>query len=286
MGEEYLLLGDIPLDFQKVLMRAFVPYSVGLARVSQDDPKLFTALGSGTLVRKGTHIGVLSAQHCLTACSPRIRVGPSGKDSLLLILRDARGVQLPPEDLIEHKLVSPLSVEYGPDLVFVEIAPSERLAGILAVASVWSLDRDPNEILKQFGGVGSMIASLGIPEELCRTRLNGNAFHRSSFHLTVSHVIKDESITVRDGWDYIDNKCVYSKSSALPQSFAGFSGGGIWSVQVQRSKNTGKLSTGKAALVGASFYETPIENNIRYVRGHFIRSIYDLAWRNFERSQR
>jgi len=54
MGEEYLLLGDIPLDFQKVLMRAFVPYSVGLARVSQDDPKLFTALGSGTLVRKGT----------------------------------------------------------------------------------------------------------------------------------------------------------------------------------------------------------------------------------------
>src|SRR5438034_158917 len=193
MGEEYLLLGDIPLDFQKVLMRAFVPYSVGLARVSQDDPKLFTALGSGTLVRKGTHIGVLSAQHCLTACSPRIRVGPSGKDSLLLILRDARGVQLPPEDL---------------------------------------------------------------------------------------------SITVRDGWDYIDNKCVYSKSSALPQSFAGFSGGGIWSVQVQRSKNTGKLSTGKAALVGASFYETPIENNIRYVRGHFIRSIYDLAWRNFERSQR
>jgi hypothetical protein len=285
MSEEYLQLGDMPSDFRDVLMREFVPYSVGLGRVSEDDHKLFTSLGSGTLVKKGTHIGILSAQHCLTACSPRVRVGPNGKDSLLLILRDARGVQLRPEDMIEHRLVTPLSADYGPDLVFVEIAPSEKLQRILSVASVWSLDRDHDKILKEFGEIGSMVASLGIPEELCRTQLNGNAFHRTSFHLTVSYVIHQDSISVRNGWDYIDNKCVYSESSALPQSFAGFSGGGIWSVQIHRSKSTGLLSAGKAALVGVSFYETPIENDVRYVRGHFVRSIYDLAWRDFERSQ-
>ena len=118
MTEEYLQLGDIPSDFEQVLMREFVPYSVGLARVSQDDHKTFTPLGSGTLVKKGARIGVLTAQHCLTACSPRIRVGPKGKDPLLLILRDARGVQLPRAGMIEHQLVSPLTAEYGPDLVF------------------------------------------------------------------------------------------------------------------------------------------------------------------------
>src|SRR4051794_19198115 len=127
MDEEYLRLGDMPADFESVLMREFVPYSVGLARVSKNDRKLFTPLGSGTLVKKRNRIGILSAQHCLTACSPRVRVGRDGQDSLLLILRDARSVQMRPEDLIEHRLATPSSDEYGPDLVFLEIAPSERL---------------------------------------------------------------------------------------------------------------------------------------------------------------
>jgi hypothetical protein len=281
MDEEYLRLGDMPADFENVLMREFVPYSVGLARVSKNDRKLFTPLGSGTLVKRRNRIGILSAQHCLTACSPRVRVGRDGQDSLLLILRDARSVQMRPEDLIEHRLATPASDEYGPDLVFLEIAPSERLQTILAIGSIWSLDRDFDEVLKRFGGVGSMIVSLGIPEERCQTQLNGNTFYRSSYHLSCSHVIHEESITVRDGWDYIDNKCVYSNSNPLPQSFEGCSGGGIWSVEVSRSKSTGKLSTGKGALVGVSFYQTTIENEIGFVRGHFIRSIYDLAWRNF-----
>jgi hypothetical protein len=280
MSDEYLRLGDMPPDFEAVLMREFVPYSVGLARVWDTDRTRFTPLGSGTLIKKQNRIGILTARHCLTACSPRVHVGPSGQDSLLLILRDARSVQVRPEEILEHELVIPSSTEYGPDLVFLEIAPSERLQTILAVASVWSLDRDHSEILEEFGCVGSMIVSLGILEERSQTRVTPRSFHRISYHLTCSHVIGDHDISMRDGWDYIDNKCVYSDSTSLPQSFGGFSGGGIWSVEVKRSKSTGKLSAGKAALVGVSFYETAIENGVRHVRGHFIRSIYDLAWRN------
>ena len=93
-------------------------------------------------------------------------------------------------------------------------------------------------------------------------------------------MIQKGDIIERGGWDYIQSKCLYCDENDLPQSFGGTSGGGIWSVQVLKIKDAGKLIIGKRALVGVSFYQTAIENGVRYVRGHFIKSIYDAAWRN------
>jgi hypothetical protein len=283
MSDEYIALDSLPDDFQKVVMREFVPYSVAIARVSSENHSTFVPLGAGTLVNRDGRIGILTARHCLKACSPQVQVGPCGKDTLLLILRDARSVRLHPEEMFEHELATPSSEEYGPDLAFLEISPCERLQTILAIASVWSLDRDPDEILKVFGGLKSMLAAVGFPEVRCETRIEGNHFHRISYHLTRTHVIEEGDITQRDGWDYIDSKCVYSSSSSLPRSFEGCSGGGIWSMEVKRNKSDSKLTIGRSALVGVSFYQTPLNNGVRHVRGHFVKSIYDLAWRNFGR---
>jgi hypothetical protein len=279
-NSEYMRLGDLPDDLTDILMREFVPYSVGVARVSESNPRKFQPLGSGTLVRKNDRFGVLTAQHCLAACSPRVRVGPDGTDSLLLVLRDGRGVQLPAADLWAHELGVPAAQEYGPDLAFLEIAPTQRLQTIRSIGSVWSLDRDAQKILTSFGSVGSTIAALGVLEERSSTHAKRRAFHRISYHLTCLHVIAERSVTCRGDWDYIDNRCEYMANS-LPSSFAGFSGGGIWSLEIKRSKATGELSVGKAALVGVSFYETAIEDGTRFVRGHFVHSIYDTAWRDF-----
>jgi hypothetical protein len=65
MGAERIQLRDLPADFREVLMREFVPYSVGLARVSSSRPLEFTPLGAGTLVKKNNRIGILTADHCL-----------------------------------------------------------------------------------------------------------------------------------------------------------------------------------------------------------------------------
>lgn len=94
-------------------------------------------------------------------------------------------------------------------------------------------------------------------------------------------MIQKGDIIEKDGWDYIQSTCFYCDENDLPQSSGGTSGGGIWGVQVHRNKDTGKLSIGKSALVGVSFYQTGVEKNVRYIRGHFIKSIYDKAWRNF-----
>lgn len=275
MGDEYLRLGEMPEDFRAALMREFVPYSVGMGWVSSKTKHTFTPFGSGTLVKKDNAVGVLTARHC----AKQMQRESGTHDRVAIILRDARAVYLPPESLIEHRLTSPLSEEYGPDLDFIEIAPCDQLQRILAVASVWSLDRDLDSLLREFAGEGLLLASLGFPEERCKTTPLANGFRRVAYHLTSGHVIQKGDVTERDGWDYIQSKCFYCDENDLPQSFGGTSGGGIWSVHVLKSKASGKLSIGKSALVGVSFYQTRLENNVRYVRGHFIRSIYDVAWR-------
>jgi hypothetical protein len=280
MRAERIQFKDLPADFLEVLVREFVPYSVGLARVSTAHPLEFTPLGSGTLVKKRGRIGILTADHCLRA----LRARKSAGDLIYLVLRD-HSIPLPPEIILEHELVTPASTEYGPDLGFLEIAASERLDSIRALASVWPLDRDPKPLLREFSSAGSLLASLGIPEERCHTEIKGNTFRRISYHPTRLNVIEKDNVTRRNGWDYIESKCWYGDSNPLPATFEGSSGGGIWGFKVHRNKSDNKLVIGRSALVGVQFYQTALKRNLRYVRGHFIRSIYDLAWRKFDESQ-
>jgi hypothetical protein len=272
---EYLRVGDIPTDFQYVVAREFVPYSVGMGWVSLQNMHTFTPFGSGTLVSKNGTVGILTARHCVK----QMKHESVGHDCVVLLLRDSRTVYLPPEFLIEHRLTSPVSEEYGPDLDFIEIAPCSQRQTILAIASVWSLDRDFNLLSKEFSAEGTLLAALGYPEERCKTMPIQNGFRRVAYNLICNHVVEKGDVTEQDGWDYIQSKCFYCDENDLPQSFGGTSGGGIWAAQVLKDQASGRFSVGKSALVGVSFYQTKLANNIRYVRGHFIKSIYDVMWR-------
>jgi len=275
MADEYLRLGDLPKEFQEGLMREFVPYSVGIGRVSSRNKHLLKTAGSGTLVSKGGRFGILTARHC----ARELRRGSTEQDLIAVVLHN-RAVYLPPDSVFEHKLTTPSSEEYGPDLDFLEIAPCEQRRTLLAIASAWSLDRDVSPLLREFTAEGTLLASLGFPEERCKTMPISEGFRRVSYHLICNHVIQKDDIIERDGWDYIQSKCFYCDENDLPRSFGGTSGGGIWAMQVGKDKSTGKLSIGRSALVGVSFDQTKIENNERYVRGHFIKSIYNVAWGN------
>ena len=78
MATERIQLKNLPADFREVLMREFVPYSVGLASISKTRPITFAALGSGTLIKKMGRIGVLTADHCLRA----VRTAKTRGDSI------------------------------------------------------------------------------------------------------------------------------------------------------------------------------------------------------------
>jgi hypothetical protein len=196
---------------------------------------------------------------------------------MIFVLARGRVVTLPPTALMEHSLTTSSSKEYGPDLTFLEIVPGEALTSILAISSAWSLDRDYKQILQEFGTFGTGIASIGYPELDCRTTIAGTEIHRLCKHMTFMNSIGEHDLHDKNGWDYIESKCDSSNSPALPLSFDGVSGGPIWAMQTRKHPN-GKLSIERSALVGVTFYQTEYKNQVRYLRGHFVKSIYDLAW--------
>ncbi len=274
-------VGDLPGDFMNLVMRAHSDYSVALARIRNEKAEHFTPLGSGVLVSKGSRFGILTARHCLHACSPEVELGPTGKDALLLVLRGQRTVRIEPDNAFEHNLVCPRSEEFGPDLTFVEIAPGGCLSSMKAVGSFWSLDRNSEELIKAFGIVGTSIVSIGFPQLDYKTTVVGNDVHHKLRHMSYVNAIGEGDVFERDGWDYIESTCFYPGEKDLPETFAGVSGGPVWASELRRRKSDGHISIEKSALVGITFYQTEHTGDQRRLRAHFIKSIYDLAWRGF-----
>ena len=84
----------------------------------------------------------------------------------------------------------------------------------------------------------------------------------------------------RDGWDYIENQCDIDPASELPSSFKGMSGGQMWALHFEVDEKNEKFKLTDFALIGISFLEVVVENKERKIRAHYIKSIYDLAWKN------
>ncbi len=176
----------------------------------------------------------------------------------------------------------PKSDEFGPDLAFVEILPGERLARLKAISSFWSLDKKADAIMKEFGSEGTPIASIGFPQLDYKTAISGNDIHHTVRHMTFSNVIQKNDVFERDGWDYLESTLWYGGSPNLPLTFSGVSGGPVWGMHIRKHKSDGHFSIEKSALIGITFYQTGMKGDERRLRAHFIKSIYDLAWRDIK----
>lgn len=279
MGEKPFTVGDLPPNFMDETGRALADYSVALGYSNDTKARRFNPIGSGVLVRKGNHFGILTARHCLHNRYFEVRLGPSGSDTLFLVLQRGRGLVLEPHDVIEHPLVEPTSEEFGPDLVFIEFLP-KCLGSVKAIGSFWSMDRDLAQLKSDFGIVGTPLAAIGFPGVHYDTSIEGCTIHHSIRHMAYYFAIGPNAVFEREGWDYIDNNCWYGGSSELPASFEGMSGGPVWGLQLKLNEADGSFRLIGSALIGITFYETGVQNEDRQLRAHFIKSIYDLAWRN------
>jgi hypothetical protein len=277
---EYLTVGDLPRAFMDATGRMLGDFSIALGYMRKGRTDGFHAIGSGVLVTRGSRFGILTALHCLHSPGLDVRLGPSGSDRLFLILRNGRGLVVEPQDVKEHQLVTPQSEEFGPDLVFIEVLPGERLASFKAIGSFWSLDKSPVEIMGSFGTIGTPVASIGYPELYYDTKINGDSIQHKVHHMTYYFAIGKDAVIEKAGWDYIENTCYYGPSHELPATFKGVSGGPVWGMHISKDKGDGHLTVLRSALIGITFYQTAVQNDERRLRAHFIKSIYDLAWRN------
>jgi hypothetical protein len=282
MPTEYVMLGDLPQDFNEVLMRYFSYYSVALGRVRNGKAEEFRPLGSGVLVKKGNRFGILTARHCLHACKPEVELGTSGQDTLSLVMNTGRSVLIKPSEAIEHNLVNPTSEEFGPDLTFIEIF-GDVLNTIKAVGSFWPLDKKVDEIIGDFGSEGTPIVSIGFPQIDYQTTIEKpNIINHRVRHMTFSNVIQKRDLIEHEGWDYVESNMWYGGTPDLPATFSGVSRGPVWGMKLSKNNSDGQINIDKYALIGITFYQTELKGDERRLRAHFIKSIYDLAWRNLK----
>jgi hypothetical protein len=97
--------------------------------------------------------------------------------------------------------------------------------------------------------------------------------------MTFLNAIGPGDISENEGWDYLSSKCDYSSSKPLPITFEGVSGGAIWGIQARKHKDDGRITIENSSLLGVTFYQTDLIENTRYLRGHFIRSVYENMWK-------
>lgn len=281
MNARNLTIKDIPRNFMSETGQTLADYSVALGISREVKGEKFKPIGSGVLVRRDNKFGILTAQHCVCAPGPNLSLGPTGTDTLFIVLKRGRGVLIPPQQLIKHPLTVPKSLEYGPDLAFVEVLAGECLNSIKAVSSFWSLDKDPISVKQNFGKIGMLLATIGFPGVHYDTEIDGNTIRHQIRHMAYYFINGPGDVVENDGWDYIENQCDYSPSTELPKSFEGMSGGPVWGLHFEVDEAKEEFRLTDFALVGITFYQTAVENEQRKLRAHYVRSIYDIAWGSF-----
>jgi hypothetical protein len=283
MNNQKIKLHDIPEEFNIKIPKKLVDYSVALGRVRNNDPRTFRILGSGTLVQKAGKYGILTAHHCLHDINPELTLGTLNSDVLVCVIKRNQTVIIKNYEISEQPLAGPANRRYGqdgPDITFINIPNGPRLSTFKAVSSFWNLDADANKVNEEFVIHGDILVNSGFPEEDYKIEtVNNLIFSKVRLMVFISDM-SDCHIEDIDGWDYIKSDCNYTRAQGLPRSFAGLSGGGIWSIKLKFNETTKEWDIHDFALIGMTFYESPIENDARFLRGHFVESIYNRAWNN------
>lgn len=263
-------VGDMPRQFMEQTGRTFADYSVCIGRAENERGKNFAPIGSGVLVRKGKRFGILTADHVID--------GTLRNHQLMLVLIRGQGVFVPKEVIIEHRIKRRDTVDFGPDLAFIEFLSSSFISTVKAISSFWSLDTNSEIVIEDFGKIGTPFAVVGFPGVHYRLKNDDNIPRHQIKHMAYFYAIGEKSIFNRGEWDYVEANCRYDDDNELPETFGGVSGGPLWAMHIARNNSNMSLEVKKFALIGIAFVETPIKERERQIRGHFIKSIYDVMW--------
>lgn len=271
---------DVPNSFHIEVSRRLSPYCVALARMTGGDGETFEVFGSGTLVLRDGRYGVLTAHHCLHSpqLARKVKIGNTGEDRIFFISQNGRTPSAAQHEIFEEILGVPKNEENGPDLTFIHLPIGPVLSALKAIASFCPLNRNVTALRNKFCIERAYIANLGYPEH--RYELLKRTKNEVRINVTLvagAGALQSKDIEKRGPWDFIKCPIDYRAYPHLPRKYNGMSGWGIWSVLF--TKKEAQFEIQDFALIGVTYYQTAIRRGLCVLRGHFIRSIYQQAWR-------
>lgn len=238
-------------------------YTVGFVRLPKTSAGLPEPCGTATLVSINSMHYFLTASHVWEKLKKSKDIGVTivPKDNLF---------QIPTKQLRATGPPKPTAEDEGPDIVLLEI-PAEKLGEISARKSFYPLEPPWNRPSVKARCVEVRIL-MGSPGEAA-TITPATQDTPTSLDLTIQAVEVDpepETFT-KDGYDYIDSKAI-SAAHGFPYSYGGFSGGGLWRVQIYYDPETGKRES-RHGLEGMAFHQSDLLGGHRIIRCHGRRSI-------------
>lgn len=247
-------------------------------------------LGSGTFVTVAGHHGILTAYHVPHNARQPFNFGPDSTDRFGIAVETiAHAFWLEARYVIPHIIGKPVQEEYGPDLMFLEIPQSPELETIKAKRSFWNLSFQAEERSSACYSDTNCLWSLsGHPGEWKKNEPPEHGFSIVHGYPNLIGFTGVENRCEKYGFDYFEVAVDYRSGNALPGTFGGCSGGGLWRVPISLPREDApltQLQTGAPILSGVVFYQTAVQERRRFIRSHGSKSIYDVLPRKLEEGQ-
>lgn len=277
LEDTHFTLEDLPQEFQLEAMNCFKIYTVPLLRFEPSDPQTIQSIGCATLIQCAGRMGMLTAWHVLHATHPPVPIGQDTDHILGLIVSGKDILRFPCRYLIEQPIAKPHSDEHGPDLTFIEIPTMPQLATLKDRKLFWNLDSvvlEGNTIPRNESHI---LCTLGTPAENQTKSFDG---FKTDMAVEIGGYftgLRPCLISEVGAFDYIDTLIEYAAERRMPQSFGGVSGGGLWSFTVAFKPGFKEAKVKNVLFCGMAFYQTDRTENQRYIRHHYLKSIYGVT---------
>ncbi len=263
-------LSQLPLSLIERIANSLHPFSTVLVKARReraDSKRPPVQIGSGTFVTIGNVFGILTAQHVA-----RELVGECALGLALIKHEHIHLIERQYLDVIHT--ASADSPADGPDLAFI-VLPAPSVSAIKAVKSFYDLSKVGDRLLSNPPPLDWGIWFLcGAPGEKTAEEKSSLGYDGVIAFGGMCYATGADRAFEKDGYDYIEVGVEYKDGADIPSTFGGMSGGGLWQVPLRQVEGEA-LEPSTYLLSGVIFYESPIENQRRFVRCHGRRSIYE-----------
>jgi len=248
-------------------------YSIGFVKLNEGESSIDGELGgSGTLVSINGRHAILTADHVLE------NLPNSGDVGLILPTRYGAQLHRVTLDMVlaqKVRVARGTIRSDGPD-IGVLLIPAPVVNTIKAGKSFYNLAKGNQQVSDSLPIDRGVWLLSGMAHEWTSNTTPEHGHQRVKiFHGICGAGLVSSERSV-GGFDYLDFETKYDGAYEGPQSYGGFSGGGLWQIDVAKTQN-GELVIKDKILSGVIFYQSALENNSRTIVCHGRQSVYGAA---------